>query len=91
METNEASNLAAGSTGRGRKALGDHLLFGLWVQRGVKQLIHQVRLQAQDSLRFGDQALLGHLNGDLQRSWSRALAVARLQHVEFALLYREPG
>ena len=80
------SNLAASSTGRGRKALGDHILLGLRVQRGVKQLIHQVRLQAQDSLRFGDQALLGHVNRNLQRSWSRALSVARLQHVELTLL-----
>ena len=80
------SNLAASSTGRGRKALGDHILLGLRVQRGVKQLIRQVRLQAQDSLRFGDQALLGHVNRNLQRSWSRALSVARLQHVELTLL-----
>ena len=61
----------------------------LRVQGRVQQLIDQIRLQAHNRLRLRDEALPGHVNGNLQRSRGRALAVASLQHVELALLNRE--
>mmetsp|Transcript_65885 Transcript_65885/g.104524 ORF Transcript_65885/g.104524 Transcript_65885/m.104524 type:complete len:356 (-) Transcript_65885:94-1161(-) len=79
-------NLATRCTGRGRKALGNDLLLGLGVQSRVQELVNQIWLQTQKSLRLGDQAFLGHVNSNLQGSRSCSLAIAGLQHVELALL-----
>eukprot|EP00438_Fugacium_kawagutii_P021523 Skav233408 [mRNA] locus=scaffold892:134441:141349:+ [translate_table: standard] len=80
---------ATGCTRRGWKALGNDVLLGLGVESRMQELVDQIRLQTQKSLRLGDQAFVGHVNRNLQSSRSCTLSIAGLQHVELALLDRK--
>ncbi len=62
------------------------LFQGLGVELRVQQGIQLLRLHAQDSLFFGDHALVHHVDGDLQRRGRGSLAVAGLQHEQLAVL-----
>ncbi len=52
----------------------------------MQQLIERSRIDARDGVLTRDQALIGEFDGDAQRGFRRALAVARLQHPQLALL-----
>jgi hypothetical protein len=80
---------AAGRSRRGRKAARDHLARRLGVEGRVQQLIERTRIDAPDRLAAVDQAFAHHVDGDLERRGGRALAAARLQHPQPALLHRE--
>ena len=55
----------------------------------MKELIERGRLDALDRLGALDQLLIGHIDCDLECRFGGALAGARLQHPELALLDRE--
>ncbi len=84
--------LADGRAGRGVDALGKECagLFSrflspfveLWVQQGV----HVFGRDAQDGFFFRDQTFIRHIHRDLDRGLGGALAVARLEHPQFATL-----
>ena len=48
----------------------------------MQQLIERGWIDAQDGFVLCDQTFAGHIDGDLQRRFRSAFAVARLQHVE---------
>jgi len=52
----------------------------------VQQLIERRRIDPQHRLGSADQFLLGQLDGDAQGGVGSALAAARLQHPQLALL-----
>ena len=52
----------------------------------MQQLIERRRIDARHRFVLGDQLLVGELDRDAQRRKRRALAVARLQHPQLALL-----
>ena len=81
--------LAGGGAGRGGQALGQHRLLGLGIERRMQQLVELVGIDARHRLLAGDEALLGHVDGDLQRGLRRALARAGLQHEQLAVLHGE--
>ena len=61
----------------------------LGVEDRVQQLVQPVRRHAQQRRLLVDHALLQHLHRDAHHRRAGALAVARLQHPELALLDRE--
>ena len=81
-------DLAAGGTGRRGKALADGVGFleRLGVKLWVQERIELLGLNAQHGLTLGDHALVDEVARDLQRRLRGALAVAGLEHVEFAVL-----
>ncbi len=79
-------DLARGGAGRGRQAGGDHLAVGARIDGRMQQLVERERLDAQHRLFLADQPFMGKLDGDAQRRLGGALAVARLQHPQLALL-----
>ena len=81
-------HLAAGGARRGGQALADD---GGGLQRGrvklrMQQAVQLLGLHAQHGFLFGDHALIHQVHGDLQRGGGGALAVARLQHIQLAVL-----
>mmetsp|Transcript_16056 Transcript_16056/g.37938 ORF Transcript_16056/g.37938 Transcript_16056/m.37938 type:complete len:252 (+) Transcript_16056:689-1444(+) len=74
------------STGRCGQTLGDHLLIRRGVDCGVEQVLQQLRLQAHDGLLLGDEAFIGHVDGDPDCCGCGPLARAGLQHEQLALL-----
>jgi hypothetical protein len=60
-------------------------------KHGVQQLVQVAGLHHQHRLVSSHQPLPLHLNGDAQGGRAGALAVARLQHEEAAVLHRELG
>ena len=83
------TTLPEAAPGRRRQALGDHLALGLGIERGMQELVERGRHDARHRLLLVDQPLAHHVDGDLERGLGRALAVARLQHVELAALHGE--
>ena len=79
-------DLAAGGAGRGGKAVGDDLALGVRIERRMQQLIERAGIDARHRLVVGDQTFLRHLDRDAQSCLRRALAIAGLQHPEFAAL-----
>ena len=73
-----------GSTRRGRKAGGDHVALGSWIERRVQQLVERGGVDAQDCLLLADQAFGSHVDRDLERRLGGALAGAGLQHPQLA-------
>ena len=82
-------DLAAGGAGRGRQALGDHLAVGVRIDGRVQQLVERGRIDTRHRFVLSDQALVRQLDRDPQRRPRGALAGARLQHPQLALLDRE--
>ena len=82
-------DFAAGGAGRGRQAGGDHLAFGLGIDGRMQELIERRRIDPRHRLLLRDQNFPGHVDGDAQRGLRGALAIARLQHPQLALLDRE--
>ncbi len=82
-------------TGRCARRCGQSLHddFGVFhrrlVENGVEQLVEFGRLAAQYGGLFVDQAFAQHVHGDLHHRGARTLAVATLEHPEFAVLDRE--
>ena len=58
----------------------------LGAEDGPQQLVELLGLDAQERLVRRDEALVDHVDGDADRREAGALAVARLQHEEAALL-----
>ena len=56
---------------------------------GCKQLLQRQRVHPRERLRLAHQARACHVDGDLERRLGGALAGARLQNPERALLHRE--
>ena len=77
---------AHGSARRGVQAASQHVVVGALVELRVQQLIELVGIDAHDGLLLRDEALLLHLDGDVQRGGGGALAHAGLQHPQLALL-----
>ena len=78
--------LAHGGAGGGVQALGDNVVGGVLVELRVQQLVELLGIDAHDGLLLRDEALLLHLDGDVQRGGGGALAHAGLQHPQLALL-----
>ena len=79
-------NLAGRRAGRGGQAGRQHLHARGGVDRRVQHLIELRRFDAVDRFALVDEALVRHLHGDLHRRRPGALAAARLEHEEFAVL-----
>ena len=79
-------DLARGRARRGRQAGRDHFAFGGGIDGRVQELVEGGRVDARHRLLARDQALAGQLDRDAQRRLGGALARARLQHPELALL-----
>ena len=81
-------HLAAGRAGRGGQALADDLglLQGVGVKLGVEQRVELLRLHAKDGLLLVDHPLVHQVHSHLQGGGGGALAVAGLEHIEFAVL-----
>ena len=72
---------------RCRQAGGEHFdVLALLVEAGDEEVVKLVRLDAEDGFFLRDQAFFHHLDGDADRGAAGALAVARLQHVQAAVL-----
>ena len=82
-------DLAAGGARRGRQAGRDHLALGFGIDGRVQELVERGGIDARHRLLLADQLLLRELDGDAQRRLGGALAGARLQHPQLALLDRE--
>ena len=82
-------DLAAGRARRGRQAGGDNVALGVGIDGRMQQLIEAGGIDAGDRLVPADQLLLRQLDRDAQRRLRGALAAARLQHPELALLHGE--
>ena len=79
----EAAPGEAGRPGR------DHVALGLGIDGRMQQLVERAGLDPRHRLVLRDQLLVGKLDRDAERRLRGALAVARLQHPELALLDRE--
>ena len=82
---NHAANRGAR---RCRQSLGDggQRFLRSRIQHRMQKLIELLRIDAQDGFFLADQALVDHVHRDAYRGRTGALAIARLQHVEFAVL-----
>ena len=80
-------DLSNGRARRSRQALRQHFdLLSLFVEPRNQEVIKLVRLDAEDRFFLRDQPFIHHLQRDAHRGQAGALAVARLQHVELAVL-----
>ena len=72
--------------GRCRQSLGDggQRFLRSRIEHRVQKLIELLRIDAQDGFFLADQALVHHVHRDADGGRAGALAIARLQHVEFA-------
>ena len=75
-----------GGARRRVQALGDNVVGSVLVELRVQQLVELLGIHAHDGLLLRDEALLLHLDGDVQRGGGGALAHAGLQHPQLALL-----
>ncbi len=82
-------DLAGGGARRGRKAGGDHLALGVGIDGRMQELVERGRVDARHRFLAGDEPFVRQLDRDLQRRLGGALARARLQHPQLALLDRE--
>ena len=84
-------HLSHRGAGRCRQTLGDQSqrLLRLRIEHRVQKLIELLRIHAQHRFLLVDQAFLHHVDGDLDRRRTGALAVAGLQHEELAVLHGE--
>jgi len=69
---------AGGRPRRGVEAVRDDVDLRIGVDHGVQQLVELCGVDPNDGLLLGDQALLDHVDGDLQRGGGGPLAGARL-------------
>ena len=80
-------DLADGRAGRSRQAGGEHFdLLALFHEARNQEVVKLVGLDAEDGFLLRDEAFAHHVDGDANRGQAGALAVARLQHVELAIL-----
>ena len=82
-------DLAGRRARRRRQAGRDHLALGLGIDGRMQQLVERGRIDARHRLFARDQPFVGKLDRDAQRRLGGALAGARLQHPQLALLDRE--
>ena len=73
----------------GRPGCQNFNLLALLIQPGYKKIVELVGLHAENGFLFRDQLLVHHVDGDMYRCQPGALGVARLQHVQLAVLNRE--
>ena len=76
---------AGGRSRTGGQALPHDAARGVWIEPRMQELFQRRRLRAQQRLFFGDQLLVHHVDGNLDRGLSGALPAARLQQVERAV------
>ena len=84
------ARLANRSSGNGVDAMRQdarfqRLLVHLGVDDRIEQPLDIFRLDAQHRIFLGDEFLVSHVHGDLERSGRSALSGARLQHIEGAV------
>ena len=79
-------NVAGGGAGRGRQALGQRVALEVGRELRHQQLLQHRRVDTQQRLFLGDQALVAHFDRAAHHAARVHLAVARLQAVEDALL-----
>ena len=79
-------DLAARRAGRSRQAGGEDLALGFGIDGRMQQLLQRRRIDAGHRFLFCYQFLLRQFDGDAQRGLPGALAIARLQHPQLALL-----
>ena len=72
--------------GRGGQPLGQHGDGGLGIDARVQQLVELARLHPEERLPLRNQSLVDHLDRNADRGLRGALAAARLQHVQHAVL-----
>src|ERR1039457_1744215 len=79
------------SAGGGGQTLGEEreLLLALGVEDRGEELVELLRIDAEDGFLLADEALADHFDGDANRRVTGTLTVARLQHVERAVLNGE--
>ncbi len=83
-------DLADGRAGRSRKPGGQHLdLLALFDETRHQEVIELVGFDAEDRFFLRDEPLAHHVDGDAHGGQAGAFAVARLQHVELAILNGE--
>jgi hypothetical protein len=89
----EELDLARGGPGAGVDPLGDHLRLPLrrGIENRLEKLVQIIRRNPAraERLFLGDQAFLDHVHREADAGEAGALAVAGLQHPQFALLNRE--
>ena len=74
------SRFAHGAPGLCVQAAREHVVFGEeFIELRVQELVELLGVDAADGLFLGDQALLHHFDGDVQRGGSGALAHAGLR------------
>ncbi len=84
------NDLSNGRARRRGQALRQHLDFAsLFIEARHEEVIQLIRIDAENRFFLGDQPFVHHLQRHANRGQSRALTVARLQHVEFAILNGE--
>ncbi len=73
---------------RGRQPLGEQRqrFLGFRIEHRMQELVELLGIDTQHGFLLVDEAFAHHLDGDADRRGAGALAVARLQHVEFAIL-----
>src|SRR5271157_5975300 len=80
-------DLSDGRARRRRQASCEHLnILALLIETWNQEVIELVRLDAEDCFFLRDQTFVHHINGNANRSATSAFAVARLQHVQAAIL-----
>ena len=80
-------NLADRRARRCRQAGGEHFdVLALLVEARNQEIVKLVGLDAEDRFFLGDQSFFDHLDGDANGGAPGTLAVARLQHVQAAVL-----
>ncbi len=77
---------AGSGAGRRVEPFRDRLIRLAVVDAGVKELVERGGADAAQGLVAVDEPFAHHVEGDLDRGFGAALAVARLQHVELAAL-----
>ena len=85
------SDLAHRATRRRRQPFRQHVLkFHIFFVQSRNHKVNKlVGFRPENRFFFCDQALFHHLDGDSHCRQASAFAIARLQHVEFAVLNRE--
>ena len=76
---------------RGGHAGGEHVVLGLRVEGRVQQRVERLGIDRRQRLRLVEQPLVHRVDREAHGGLRRALGVARLQHVQLALLDRELG
>src|SRR5665213_904041 len=82
-------HFAGGGARRRSEAGRDLFLRRFGIERGMEQLVERGGIDTAHRRFLIDHALAHHIDGDFQRRFRRALAAARLEHEELALLHRE--